>query len=254
MLFVRPFAGLCNRLRVINAAVKMSHDLQHKLIIYWQTDPEMNCSFHSLFDKSDDFSVVDCDYKDLYQRVLFHRYNIFFSHSEKDIMSKAFSRRPIAISTCSEFYGQERYGGYEWLKPRKEILDEVESCRASHSADMIGLHIRRTDNAISIKMSPIELFKQKIEEELKKNPGIVFFLATDDKEVKKDLLSTYGNAIFTRENIAQRNDPDGVRDALVDLLLLSKCNKLYGSYWSSFSEEAAKIGNVVYQRLQISEK
>ena len=96
MIFVRPLAGLCNRLRVINSAVKLSQDLNTRLVVFWQTDPEMNCSYRSLFQVPEQFKVVDCHFKDVSQRALFHRHNFFVSHEYH-----ADSIRPFAISTFS---------------------------------------------------------------------------------------------------------------------------------------------------------
>ena len=39
-------------------------------------------------------------------------------------------------------------------------------------------------------------------------------------------------------------------DAAVDLMLLAGCSRLYGSYYSSFSEVAAAIGNVPFVQLR----
>jgi hypothetical protein len=35
-----------------------------------------------------------------------------------------------------------------------------------------------------------------------------------------------------------------MQESVVDLFCLSRMSKIYGSYWSSFSEVAAEIGNV----------
>lgn len=44
--------------------------------------------------------------------------------------------------------------------------------------------------------------------------------------------------------MAARQDENGIADAVVDLFILSRTQRLYGSYWSSFSEVAAQIGNI----------
>ena len=41
-----------------------------------------------------------------------------------------------------------------------------------------------------------------------------------------------------------RDTPNGIRDAVVDLYCLSKTKYIYGSYWSSFSDIAARIGEI----------
>ena len=39
----------------------------------------------------------------------------------------------------------------------------------------------------------------------------------------------------------RRNTLDGMQAAVIDLFCLANTNRIYGSYWSSFSEIAAQI-------------
>jgi hypothetical protein len=41
----------------------------------------------------------------------------------------------------------------------------------------------------------------------------------------------------------RRDDPLAVKDAVIDLFLLSNCRKIIGSYWSSFTETAHALGS-----------
>ena len=89
---------------------------------------------------------------------------------------------------------------------------------------------------------------------LDRNPSVKFFVATDDDATKKELVKRYGNAIYTRNNVSERNSRNGVVDAVVDLFLLAGCKKgIFGSYWSSFSEVAANIGWVPYDQVKIKD-
>lgn len=64
------------------------------------------------------------------------------------------------------------------------------------SDTMIGMHIRRTDNLASIRQSPIELFYQKLDEEIKEDDKVAIYLATDSEEVKREMKERYGDRIF----------------------------------------------------------
>lgn len=52
------------------------------------------------------------------------------------------------------------------------------------------------------------------------------------------------DAIITQSDVEfVRNSKEGIECALLDLMALSRCEKIYGSYYSSFSEVAAKWGD-----------
>ncbi len=81
--------------------------------------------------------------------------------------------------------------------------------------------------------------------EISENPDTRFFLATDSGEVEMKLLEIFKDRIIIQPNKQLgRNNPGAIRDALVDMLCLSRTRKILGSYWSSFSESAALMGNL----------
>lgn len=245
MIYLRPLAGLCNRLRVMSAAMALAHDAMARLKVYWQIDPEMNTKFSDLFEPIAGVSVVETTYNDYWQRAVFHRQNIFMNRApawpiRADAITRANGFRPSGVSTCSEFYG---HTDYSWIIPRVEIQCTIdEEWTRMGPGPIVGVHIRRTDNAESIKASPTELFIKRMQRELEIYPETRFFVATDDDRTKDELRNVFGEGMITRNQVARRSDVNGVRDALVDLMLLSRCSRIYGSYWSSFSGVAAKIG------------
>ena len=56
--------------------------------------------------------------------------------------------------------------------------------------------------------------------------------------------------ILTAKDEADRNSIAGIKGGIIDMFALSKTNKIYGSFQSSFSELAAQIGNVPIEILQ----
>ena len=106
------------------------------------------------------------------------------------------------------------------------------------------MHIRRTDNVESIKFSPLELFLEKINFEVSENENVNFFLSTDDLNVEERIISEFGNKIITHKKEFSRQTVAGMQDAVVDMFCLSKTAVIYGSYWSSFSEISARIGEI----------
>ena len=63
-----------------------------------------------------------------------------------------------------------------------------------------------------------------------------------------EVVFGFPGGVVTRPKVFARDKASGVRDALVDLLLLSRCRLIIGSHWSSFSETAAELGGA---RLEI---
>lgn len=71
-----------------------------------------------------------------------------------------------------------------------------------------------------------------MDRELDENGDVKFFLATDDSETKAVLKERYPYAVYTRSSIdLARDSQSGIKDAYIDLFCLSKCNKIYSSYW-----------------------
>jgi len=79
---------------------------------------------------------------------------------------------------------------------------------------------------------------------LSKDKDTTFYLATDDKEVEIILMELFPNKILTYEKEFSKTNVQGIQDAMVDLYSLSATYKIYGSYFSSFSDIAARIGNI----------
>jgi hypothetical protein len=104
------------------------------------------------------------------------------------------------------------------------------------------VHIRRTDNQWR-DHSPTGEFVRLMEEEIGKGPDRLFFVATDGSEEEERLKRLFpGRIISHRKRTLDRNSPEGVKDAVVDLYCLARCGKVIGSHRSSFSEAAAQIG------------
>lgn len=80
----------------------------------------------------------------------------------------------------------------------------------------------------------------------------MFFLCTDDNDVRRKFLNKYGDRIFSRE-VKDRYSDGGLEDAVVDLFLLSKCRTIYGCQ-SGFAKLAAAIGGIELHILKLADK
>ena len=109
---------------------------------------------------------------------------------------------------------------------------------------MIGVHVRRGDNLMSHKYSPLDLFIKKMDENIGVDPSTTFYVSTDSNEVYETLKQIFGDKVYTAATVRSRDTLKGIQSALLDFYCLSKCKKILGSYDSSFSEIAAKMGKI----------
>lgn len=123
----------------------------------------------------------------------------------------------------------------KWVKKAELIVNEDE--------EYIGVHIRRTDHTTAIEHSKFETFVLMMQEKIKENMNTLFFLATDDKEVEYELKKIFGDRIVTQtDKFWGRDTEEGMESAIIDLLCLSKCKMIIGSYASGFSAFPAQYG------------
>lgn len=106
---------------------------------------------------------------------------------------------------------------------------------------------------MSIKYSPSELFLEAIEKEIENNSAVKFYLATDDSQEEKLITERFGDRICTyKKRSVDRNTEVAIVDAMIDLTNLASCYKIYGSYYSSFSDVAAIWGNIEKKVLKLN--
>jgi len=147
---------------------------------------------------------------------------------------------PLWIKSHQIFY---KKGAPEWfstlrsLKIRPEILDQ-----ATIGAGTIGVHIRRTDHVKAIQNSLSTAFWAK----MGAYPAdTIFYVASDLDTEREEAIRRFGDRVRIGPKVLLgRNSPDGCRDAFLDMVCLSKCSEIIGSYASSFGEMAAALGNV----------
>lgn len=258
MIYIEPYGGLANRMRVIASSKDIFPRKKMKLI--WNENSELNCPFNELFEP---ILNIDLIHRPWWSKKMIHipRSN-FKNHlfvllkqalryvriSDDEIVKIKAKNKILTdtgllhINTCLELSkGREVY---KIFKPKVGLLKRVDEAFNGMLDSCIGIHIRRTDNAKSIKESPLELFDNAIQNELEINSNSKFYLATDDKAVENYFCSKYGDLILCLDKELTRNTKNGIQDALVEMICLSRTKKILGSYYSSFSEVASYLGGI----------
>lgn len=253
-----PRLGLCNRLRALSSAYYLARHYGAQLEVYWEKNKDCNAYFEELFQNTDALNIAihDQDRGWLYRKGKFYnlylpvlRRHLYYDQQiinldgeDTDIFGviKPFSK--IYIRTCHAL--GELYPLTEIFKPVKEIQDRIDAIVATFPAKTIGIHIRRTDNRMSISHNSPQDFIGIINKEILANPDVCFYLATDDLRLKEEIIKTFGNRINYFDATLNRDSVEGMKDAVTDLWCLSKTTKIIGSFFSSYSDIASKIGNI----------
>ncbi|MBP7984737.1 MAG: hypothetical protein KAZ28_03740 [Bacteroidaceae bacterium] len=259
-----PNGGLANRMRAMASAYTLAKNIDCQIHAVWFRDWTLNATFHSIFEpiSTEAIDVREANIWDkivnerprrknlhifLLPQKLFYRRRIYeaqvtpLKRSNFDFESWAKGHR-CYFSSYQDFGTLDDSVYNKLFHPVKEVVDKVKTNTDKFSSHTIGIHIRRTDNSVSIAESPTKLFFQFADHELEKHNDTKIFLATDSEDVKSELIDRYGERIITSPSEADRNSTEGIRDGLADMYTLSKTIRIYGSAGSSFSPMAAKIG------------
>lgn len=252
-----PNAGLGNRLRVISSVYNYCIKNGIELIVHWHRQHGLNAPFYSLFNPIPNLKIVDCNLFDYFNYNDPSKFNLFIPRFINKIekrtvyyglgLNKLDSleiNQPITISTYSQ--QGDLYPLSELFQPVKEIQQVIDEFQQEMGENAIGCHIRRTDNATAIKNSSFDKFEKKIEEQIKKDPDTKIFICSDDANVKSFFREKYGNSIISYNSALTRNSLKGIRDAVIELWLLSLTKEIWGSYWSSYTDMAISLHNTKY--------
>jgi hypothetical protein len=266
LIELRVNSGLCNRMRAMACALALSRAVKQPLRVYWFNTAALNCPYRKLFEPIEGAEVIVVETRRL--RAPFsvgamrlkaaerrRPYDLFLSGDKieeyrdqgVDLALPVAQAKRCGIDTYGRFYGTPPF--YDEFKPKRGLALEAEKTLAVIAANggtgrTVGVHIRRGDNDASIQVSPLDLFLKRMQSELEQDPETRFFLATDDPATERVVADMFPGRVTTRGKDLARNRTAGVQDALVDLLVLSKCPLILGSYWSSFSQTAAEMGGV----------
>ena len=161
------------------------------------------------------------------------------------------------------FY-QRRHTLYQEFLPVPEVDDAVRGFAQEHfAAHTLGIHLR---TGISMRNKqegiadanhfwpegiPFPLFYEVVDSEIEAHPDTRILLATDNTKESAPIMERYGDRVImypkkTDGGMVGRSALADQKGALIDLLLLSRCQKIIGTYNSTFSYEAAVIGDVPF--------
>lgn len=271
-----PDAGLGNRLNCLYSALYWIKTLNLNPMILWEVEYACCVRFEELFETPRNIKIktvytLSIKKDSLLRNIKGKLYTkivkllpYFVSSEQTSEIFNSFGEKGIiellnAGSKCVKAFSlfcdiEHIRETIPLLKPSKEIVkrvDEIMNPYQIGGARIIGIHIRRTDHNLSIEKSPTELFYNKMNSIIEEG-NTIFYVATDDQTVLDEIGKSFPviNHIRFSDEITRRSS-NGIKDAYVDMLCLSRCEKIYGSFNSTFSAMAGIIGNVECEILSL---
>jgi hypothetical protein len=235
-IHLQVVAGLANRLRALVSGICLAEDYKLPLVIHWSLDHNCGASFGSLFDLSSLPSFVKVTHLPLLKAVP------CLSTEDLDHVKKIWNQKvPLTLKSYGHFHRSDMPRWIQHLRrlqPQKDLLLEVEArLPPFDQSRFLGVHIRRGDNLKSIEASPLEAFLKRLDED-----DSFFVVATDDLWIREALKQRYPGRVWFPAKTLERHTEDGMKEAVIDFFCLTRCPRILGSFYSSFSEIAALYG------------
>ena len=257
-LTVCATGGLSNRLKVLISGLALAEVTGRTFRMLWPMNNRCAASFGSLF--ANDWNVVDLTareganlplppdwrYDRLPDLVNDPSPHLFAMHSTwliRPAMYKA--HEPLRVRCVELFLA---------LDPVPVIREQMAAFQRQHFRPMmIGVHLRRGD-LLRVRPDVTGTTEQAVAEVkrlLRETPDAGIFLCTDDgavdpqtREVRREgVRDTFRRefgprVVSTEPRSLDRDAPEAIQDALVDLWLLRQTHTFIGSKGSTFSELA----------------
>jgi hypothetical protein len=264
-LIVAPNAGFCNRLRTMVSAVYLAEKLEMNIEHLW-----LGTSYHcannniqNIHNKSFEYyfeeNIKRCDYKNMINNVnnvysewlpgwcwyQFQSYgqkllktsvllNLDLVNDKMD-NSQNFLIESSHINNLKMTKNDKNRIYKTYFIPKNKFLNEINMM----DENIIGIHIRKGDFNIYFPETQID---DKLIIKWIENINSKIYFCSDDKIFEREIRKNLKNVLIPKfNNIDDVNDID-----FLEFLSLSKCTKIYGTWKSSFSEEAALFGGIEY--------
>jgi len=268
MITITPTAGLCNRMRALDSALALGRAASVPVRMVWKRNFELNCPFEELFEAIPGLVSIKERMEGLKPPSSFVRKTSRIRRSIRATISRTrfinqpesahYADKPEAliglaaehdldIDTYERFFrGSEDYQGF---RPSAGIREKVEEYKLK-SSNIVAVHIRRGDSKPSWIYSPTRGYIASMRSVCEADPSVRFFVASDSAEAEDELESAFPGRIVRQPKASYaREDPEGIKHAMVDLYCLASCRRFIGSYWSSFTDTALEIGKMPFEMI-----
>lgn len=158
----------------------------------------------------------------------------------------------------------------KWLRTQLNYLPEIrarisEMEKVMKINECIGVHIRMGQDSQTIKAESIQgwtpqsakalienrrlshyiYFSQEISRILQDSPTQRFLVCADNEKIYRKLKKRFGDLILFYPRLHWDRSREQMVEALIEVVLLSKCQRVIGSPWSSYTELVSRLGGSV---------
>jgi hypothetical protein len=237
-------AGLGNRLQAHLCAHIYAMGAGRKMLVKWAANHHCGAEFHDLFEPA--FPTAGLFASRRIVRLAEHRNAALFAPEAdpSDVVAFDSTYCPFDIESLEKAQVERLRQAIQSLRPLGEVQAQVDDTVRRFEGPTIGIHIRMGDYRQLGCLVPMERYIQalrRVEEKLDgKHHCFLVSDGTPDELAPflKEFTCTWRRPRFARQS------PDGVREALVDMLALAATHHVVGTPGSSFNKMAALFGNV----------
>lgn len=262
--------GLSNRVFPLASSLEFTKITNRELFVYWPIDNRCGAHFKDLY-KDNNISFIDDDflnslddsktkyYSEFEDGVLndfnvYHRNFLFNKYKAQKLIVGALNFNLDVENIC---FISNTFLNFVPLEISKNILknfkvideclEKIEYFKNLLNLDehIVGAHIRGCDFSNSL-----DYYVNKIQNILSNNKSQKIFICSDDNDFEKSLLIMFPDNIIIRPNkkyVTKKNvnsdwihntdtDIDCMKEAIIDLFLLSKTNFLIYNNGSTFAK------------------
>lgn len=274
-LIINPIGGLANRMRFIASSLTLAKELGADYRVVWLRNWEIGASFDQIFEVPSELEQLIEYPSPLWYSLLYsiprkknfyvtsltrRRFALALNDASSpmldilhgdcpddqlcELLATVKSSRDIFIQGGTNIYHYSPEFYRRLFRLKANLQRRVENVIAGLGDKAVGVHIRRTDNRMSIGNSPESIFEKAMLRELENAPSTKFYLSTDSEEVKARFKAKFGERVMVSTSVARRDTLEGIEDAAVEMYVLAHTTKIYGSFYSSFSDAAAMLGDI----------
>lgn len=278
MIIIEPCAGLGNRFIALASAYHAAKQLNREPVVIWKEETVLGAPMNALFGLPGEIKRIEISeygfkrdffgqlrgnrIKKKYRAMADRFYECdeimrLYDEKGKQGVASEFAKYPaVYVKATNPFWDiLETEHAFDFITPREAIEERKKKVlKAAEGKRLVGVHIRRTDHIEAIKNSPLRLFVDRMNGELERDPATYFYLATDDPETEETLRGKFGEKILTFSGkTLDRDSRQGIEDAYTEMLCLAAGDKILGSFNSTFSLMASKLGNIPLEVIRLEQ-
>jgi len=226
-------AGLSNRIKCLLTTLDANRLLKRKVLLRWEANFSCGARFNDLFDN--DFPEADSAQIKSKDNIIIDTWKLPYDCDFK-FNEIPFETRNIILRYLNS------------LHIKKDIIEKVDiflKSKIQPQMTVVGIHARRNEFLLNKDKSTStdDLFFKRMDELIEKDSNTYFFLATDSKKTEQKFINKYQERIIVySKSDLDRNNPETIKEALAELLILSRFKYILGTYLSTYTEMAWWFG------------